>query len=155
MAWFRAVVALALALLIAFPNTKATLELDDGWKQLERPALVAAYEGPAGAFLAVTRAQVPNSDAWRSKKRDAYAAEVAKGALASVKGAKETARKLGDANGVPVLDLELRRPDGSTIVLRYLLFRTYALALAIELPKGASTTRARAIAQSFAPPKTP
>jgi hypothetical protein len=150
----RAVVALALALLIAFPNTKATLDLDAGWKRLERPAIVAAYEGPGGAHLAVTRAQVPNSDAWRSKKRDAYIAEVIAGALASVKGAKETSRKLGDANGVPVLDLELRTPDGSTLVLRYLLFRTYALALAIELPKGATLTRARAIAQTFGPPKS-
>jgi hypothetical protein len=149
------VVALALALLIAFPNTKATLELDDGWKALERPALVAAYEGPGGAYLAVTRAQVPNSDAWRTKKRDAYVAEIASGALASAKGAKETARKLGEANGVPTLDLELRKPDGSTIVIRYLLFRTYALALAIELPKGANVARARAMAQTFAPPKTP
>lgn len=147
-------VALALALLIAFPNTKATLELDDGWKPLEHPALVAAYEGPAGAYLAVTRAQVPNSDAWRSKKRDAYVAEVVKGALASAKGAKETARTLGEANGVPALDLELRKPDGTTIVIRYLLFRTYALALAIELPKNANVARARVMAQSFAPPKS-
>ncbi|MBA3463013.1 MAG: hypothetical protein H0T46_23860 [Deltaproteobacteria bacterium] len=146
-------VALALALLIAFPNTKATLELPDGWKQLERPTLVAAYESPGGALLAVTRTQVPNSDAWRTKKRDTYVAEVARGALASAKGAKETARKLGDANGVPTLDLELRRPDGSIIVLRYLLFRTYALALAIELPKGTDVSRAHAIARSFAPPK--
>ena len=148
-------VAVFVALLLALPNTKATVDVPEaGWKKLEdKPALVAAYQGPGGMLLAITRAQVPNSDAWRSKTRDAYAAEIAKGALAKLPGAKEQSRKLGDANGVPVLDLEARKADGTTVVLRYLLFRTYALALAIEVPKGGDVSIARSIAKSFAPPK--
>lgn len=146
-------VAVFVALLLALPNTKATLDVpESGWTRLNQPALVAAYRGPAGMLLAITRAQVPNSDAWRSKTRDAYAAEIAKGAVSKVPGGKEVARRLGDANGVPVLDLEVRGKDG-TMVLRYLLFRTYALALAIEVPKGGDVALARTIAKSFAPPK--
>ncbi|MBL9019766.1 MAG: hypothetical protein JNL83_36615 [Myxococcales bacterium] len=145
------------ALLLALPNTKATVELPStgpgGWIKLDRPALVAAYQGPGGALLAITRAQVPNTAAWRSRTRDAYVAEIAKGALAKLPGAKELSRKLGDANGVPALDLEARTRNGATVVLRYLLFRTYALALAIEVGTGGDVAAARAIAKSFAPPK--
>ena len=150
-------VAVFVALLLALPNTKATIDLPDaGWTRLDdKPALVAAYQGPGGTLLAITRAQVPNTDAWRSKSRDAYAAEIAKGALARLPGGKELARKLGDANGVPVLDLEVRTRNGATVVLRYLLFRSYALALAIEIPKGGDVAAARAIAKSFSPPKDP
>jgi hypothetical protein len=149
------VVAVFVALLLALPNTKATIDLPDaGWTKIDdKPALVAAYRGPGGALLAITRAQVPNSDAWRSKKRDAYVAEIAKGALAKLPGGKELARKLGDATGVPALDLEVRTKDGATVVLRYLLFRTYALALALEIPRGGDVAAARAIAKSFSPPK--
>lgn len=147
-------VALVVALLLALPNTKATVDVPEAWRKLDdRPALVAAYQSPSGALLAITRAQVPNTDAWRSKTRDAYAAEIVKGALAKVPGGKEQSKKLGDANGVPVLDLEVRSKDGATIVLRYLLFRTYALALAIEVPKGGDVAGARAIAKSFSPPR--
>ena len=146
------VASLVLALLIAIPNTKATLELDGAWTARPAPTIVLAYQGPNGALLAVTRAQVPNADAWRRKTRDAYLAEVERGAIASLPGATRLSHRLGEANGVPVLDLVLRRADGATLVLRYLLFRTYALTLAIELPKGGSATAARAIAASFAPP---
>jgi len=151
----RAVVApalLALAL-VALPNTKASLTLDTAWTAITAPSLVAAYQGPGGAMLAVTRAPVPNPDAWRTRTRDAYLEQVERGALAQLRGGRRLAHHHGEANGVPVLDLEVRRADGATIVLRYLLFRTYALALAIELPKGADATGARAIAASFAPPE--
>lgn len=148
-------VALALALLIAFPNTRATLTVDAGWTASHAPTIVAAYTGPAGALLAVTRAQVPNADAWRSKTRDAYVADIERGAIAAVRGGVRLAHKTSEANGIPVLDLELRRDDGATLVVRYLLFRTYVLALAIELPKGADARAARAIAATFlAPPAT-
>lgn len=148
-------VALFLSLLLALPNTKATIDVPDaGWTKLDdKPALVTAYKGPAGMILAITRAQVPNTDAWRAKTRDAYLAEVAAGALAKLPGAKQLSKKIGDTNGVPVLDLEAKKSDGTTIVLRYLLFRTYALALAIEVPKGGDLAAARAIAKSFSPPR--
>jgi hypothetical protein len=153
------VVAVFVALLLALPNTKATIDVPEGgWTVVstpgdDKPALVSAYKGPGGALLAITRAQVPNTDAWRSKTRDAYAAEVVKGALAKLPGAKELSKKVGTTNGVPVLDLEVRSKAGATIVLRYLLFRTYALALAIEIPAGGDVAAARAIAKSFSPPK--
>lgn len=146
------VAPIVLAILIAIPNTKATLELDGAWTARPAPTIVLAYQAPSGALLAVTRAQVPNADAWRSKTRDAYVAEVERGAIASVRGATRLSHRVGEANGVPVLDLELRRADGATLVLRYLLFRTYALALAIEIPRGTDAASARAIAASFAPP---
>ncbi len=143
---------LALALLIAFPNTRATLTLDAGWTASKAPTIVAAYRGPAGAVLAVTRVQVPNADAWRPKTRDAYVADIERGALAAVRGGVRLAHKTSDANGIPALDLELRRGDGATLVVRYLLFRTYVLALAIELPTGVNARSARTIAASFLPP---
>jgi hypothetical protein len=38
------------------------------------------------------------------------------------------------------------------VIVRVLLFRTYALALAIEVPKKGDIAVARTIAQKFAPP---
>ena len=147
-------VAVFVALLLALPNTKATVDVPESWTRLpDKPSLVVAYRGPAGALLAITRAPVPNTSAWRAKTRDAYVAEVASGALARLPGGKELSRRLGDANGVPALDLEVRTKDGATVVLRYLLFRSYALALALEIPKGGDVAAARAIAKSFSPPK--
>jgi hypothetical protein len=149
----RAVVAALLALLVVtLPNTKATFSIEDTWKVAPVPTLVAAYRGPKGETLAVTRAQVPNADAWREKTRAKYVEDVERGALAAIKGAKRISHKVGEANGVPTLDLEVRRDDGATIVIRYLLFRTYALAIAIEVPRGGSASQARTIAGSLAPP---
>jgi hypothetical protein len=149
----RSVVAALVALLaVTLPNTKATFSVEDSWKVTATTAIVAAYRGPKGETLAVTRAQVPNADAWREKTRAKYIDDVERGALAAIKGAKRISHKVGEANGVPVLDLEVKREDGATIVIRYLLFRTYALALAIEIPKGGSPTEARTITGSFAPP---
>ena len=51
-----------------------------------------------------------------------------------------------------MLDLEAKRDDGATLVFRILLFRTYALALAIEVPQRASPRAARAIVQTFTVP---
>lgn len=153
MARFLAVVAAVLALLVvALPNTKATFWVADGWKQVVAPSIVAAYRGPRGETLAVTRAQVPNPDAWRAKTRSGYIASVERGAMASIRGGERLSHQVGEANGVPVLDLEIKRDDGATIVLRYLLFRTYALALAIEVPKGVDVKPARTVASSFTPP---
>ncbi len=148
------VAALLALLVVALPNTKATIAIDDGWKPVPAQGIVAAYRGPRGEILAVTRAQVPNADAWREKTRAAYLDAVERGAIAAIKGAKRIAHKVGEANGVPVLDLEVRRDDGATIVLRYVLFRTYALGLAIEVPNGRSASEARTIAASFTPPAT-
>lgn len=146
------VAALLALLAVALPNTKATFSLDEAWKPRAAPGIVVAYRGPRGETLAVTRAQVPNADAWREKTRTKYVDEVERGAVAAVMGGKRLARKTGEANTVPTLDLEIRRADGATIVIRYLLFRTYALALAIEVPRGGAVAEARTITQSFTPP---
>jgi hypothetical protein len=159
----RALVAGALALAvssaaadpIALPDTRATLTVDRGWTSLPvSPRLVVAYKGPGGAVLAVTRAQVSNPDAWRAKTREAYLEQVERGIAASIRGYRRIAKRTGDLHDVPFLDVEARRDDGATIVVRMLLFRTYALGLAIEVPKGTDAVGARAIAQSFGPPKS-
>ena len=163
MARLRALVAGAIALAassaaadpIALPNTRATLTIESGWTALPAsPRLVVAFKGPGGATLAVTRAQVPNPDAWRAKTREAYLDQIERGIAASIRGYRKLAKRTGDVHDVPFLDVEARREDGATIVVRMLLFRTYALGLAIEVPKGTDAAGARAIAKSFQPPKS-
>ncbi|HEU0036942.1 MAG TPA: hypothetical protein VFQ53_40305 [Kofleriaceae bacterium] len=142
---------------IALPRSKAILHLPGGWTKLDIPAVVVAYRSASGSTLAITRAQVPNFDAWRSKTRDGYVEQIEKGALAAVPGGKKLAKKLGEApGGVPALDLEIRRPDGATLVMRVLLFRSYTLGLVIEVPgKSGKLDEARAITTTFAPPREP
>jgi hypothetical protein len=139
----------ALADDVALPKTKAVLHVPARWRRVDTTDLVAAYKHDDGSVLAVTRAQVPNPDAWIAKKKAAYADQVERGAL---RGLKRTAKKLGETNGIPALDLEARRDDGSALVLRILLYRTYALSVAIEVPKGVSLQDARTIATAFGPP---
>lgn len=136
---------------IALPKTNVVLHLDAGWHSLGSEGVAVAYRDGAGNLLAVTRADVPNPDAWRAKTKQAYAEQIENGVKMHVPGYRRIAKKLGEANGVPVLDLEARRKDGATIVIRVLLFRTYALALAIET-KASDAAFARAIATRFAPP---
>lgn len=143
---------------VKLPNTRAGLRVPDGWTRVEpadAKSLVAGYRGPGGIVLAVTRAQVPNTDAYRSAARDAYAEQIERGLAARVKGYRRTGKKLAEQQGTPALDLEARRDDGATIVVRVLLFWTYALSLAIEVPPGADAKAAREIAASFAPRTKP
>lgn len=134
---------------IDLPDTSAELSLDTKvWRPVTKPGLVAGFTNDRGELLAVTRAQVPNIDAWRSKTRDAYVEQIEKGlALA---GYKPSSKKLTTIEGVPVLDLEASHKRGP-IVIRVILFRTYALSLAIEGPR-LSRSAARAIAKTFVPP---
>ena len=62
------------------------------------------------------------------------------------------AKKLGAAGGIPALDLEVKRDTGTVLVVRLLLFRTYALALVLEVPAGVDPKQARELAGRFAPP---
>jgi len=142
--------ATAAADVIDLPNTRATVTIDAAWTPVTAPGLVAAYRTADGLVAAITRAQIPNPDAWREKKRDAYTSEVERGVLGA--DLKRTARKVALLDGVPTLELEARRPDGATVLVRILLFRTYALSLAIEVPRGAPAAAARALLASFAPP---
>ncbi len=144
--------ALLLLVVLALPNTKATLSLGTEWKEAKVAGVVVAYKGGHGEMLVVTRADVPNPDAWVEKSKQAYADLVEKGIKAKVAGYKRVAKKVVDAHGVPALDVEAKRDGGATVVVRVLLFRTYALSLAIEVPKGVRVAPARAIAKAFAPP---
>ena len=147
------VASVAHADVVTLPNTKATIDVPKTWTVATVEGVVLGARGPASEVLAITRSQVPNPDAWRSKKRDAYLDQIEKGVATKIKGYKRVSRKL-EANPVPTLDLEAKRDGGATIVMRILLFRTYALALAIEVPKRSSAKEARAIAITFAPPAT-
>lgn len=145
----------ARAEVIDLPDTRAELVIDTRtWRVVAAPGLVAAYATDRGERLAVTRAQVPNIDAWRSKTRDAYVDQIAHGLIAA--GYTPSTKKLTTIEGVPVLDLEAA-PAGKTpprrepIVLRVILFRTYALSLALEGPRS-SRSLLRAIARTFVPP---
>ncbi len=166
-----AAVAPAHAEIIDLPDTRAELVLDTRtWRALTVPPVGTSSGLVYGAStdrerLSITRAQVPNIDAWRSKTRDAYVEQIEKGLAAA--GYKPTSKKLTTIQGVPVLDLEATvdnragarsatTSDAKTakrepIVMRVILFRTYALTLAIEGPS--SSRRAlRAIAKTFVPP---
>lgn len=145
--------------IIDLPDTRAELTLDTRlWRTVPTPALVYAATTERGDLLAITRAPVPNIDAWRTKTRDAYVDKIESGLAAA--GYKPTSKKLTTIEGVPVLDLEAapsRRershpeiPRRGPIVLRVILFRTYALSLAIETRT--SRSAARAIAKTFVPP---
>ena len=132
---------------IDLPDTRAELALDTrAWHAVTKPGLVAGYTTARGEVLAITRAPVPNTDAWRAKTRDAYVDRIERGLVLA--GYKPSSKKLVTIEGVPVLDLEATHQRGP-IVIRVILFRTYALALAIE---GSSRQTARTIAKTFVPP---
>ena len=140
---------------VDLPNTLATIDVAPSWRPVTvAPAatargLVAGYRTDGGLLLAITRAQVPNPDAWRAKTRDAYVDEVARGLLAAIADGKQLARATRDLGGVPALDLEVRRKDGATILVRMLLMRTYALTSLVEVPKGSDLAPARATLATF------
>jgi len=134
---------------VKLPRTVAILHVPPAWHRVDAPTIVAAYKTDAGLVLAVTRAQTANPAAWNTRTRDAYMTQIERGAL---KNLKRTVRKVSESSGVPTLDLEARRDDGTTLVLRVLLFRTYAISAAVDVPKGGSLADARAVTTAFAPP---
>ena len=95
------------------PRTKARLELP-GWQKVEAASLVASYKHAAGGILVVTRADVPNADAWKdeAKVKQAYADTIERGIRSRIPGYKRVRKKLGDANGVPALDRSEERRVG-------------------------------------------
>jgi hypothetical protein len=147
------VASIASAEPVAIPSSKALFDVPKTWtRQPDDPAVVGRWTRGT-SVLAITRAQVPNLGAWIKASRETYVAEVERGALGAVAGTKKLARAFADINGVPTLDLELRRPDGTQLVIRYLLFRSYALAVTIEVAKGGSLDEARAIAKKLTAPR--
>lgn len=140
---------------VKLPSTRAVLDVPRGFTPVlgaSSRGLVAAYRGDGGVVLAVTRAQIANTDAYRKAARDAYVEQIERGVAGRVKGYRRVARRFGEQHGTPALDLEAKRDDGATIIVRVLLFWTYALALAIEVPPDKDPKVAREIAAKFGPP---
>lgn len=159
----RAVLAAVLALVatvapaavadpLDLPNTPASIEVPSGWTRFDVPGVVAAFRGPHGVVAAVTRAPVANPDAWRSKTRAAYLARIERGAVAASPGQRVVKRHAGTVGRVPALDLELRRADGTRVVIRVLAYRTHTIAVAVAAPPDASIDAARAFAGGLVPP---
>jgi hypothetical protein len=152
-------VAIAAALLatpaaadrVNLPHTKATFELSAEWHPVVAPGVVAAYRTDAGAMLAITRAQMPNPDAWRTRTREAYIDQIERGIKERIAGYRRVSRRFGRVRDVPTLDLVATRHGGATVVFRILLFPSYALALAIEVPAGSDVGAPRAVATGFGP----
>jgi hypothetical protein len=139
---------------VALPNSKALFDVPKTWtKQADGAEPIVGTWKKGSSTLVVTRVQVPNTSAWIKASRETYAKEVEAGALGAVAGTKKLARAFADINGVPTLDLELKRPDGTQRVIRILLFRTYSLAATIEVPKGGALDEARAITKKLTAPK--
>ncbi len=160
-----ALVALVLALagaaradtVVELPKTKTTLTLPDGWNRVSHAykGIVEIYKHDNGSVLVVTRADVPNPDAWVADKKQGYVDQVEKGIQQGVPGYKRLSKKLVDANGIPALDIEAKRTGDATVITRVLLYRTYSVSLGIEVPKGVDVAAARAIVKTFAQPKQP
>jgi hypothetical protein len=133
---------------------KAQLEVPDAWTKLSIDGVAVAYRQETRAALAVTRTDAPNPDAWSSdrKTREAYADAIERGLARGIPGYKRTRRTLDKVSSVPVLDLEATRDGGAIVIARVLLFHTYALTLAIEVPAKGDVAVARRIATTFAPP---
>lgn len=134
----------------------ARLSLDDRWTGAAvdpaiDPAVLLAVplvRTAGAAHLVVVRHDVPNTEAWRERTRQAHADAIVAG-FAATPGTivvEDSVRRLGRAN-VPVLDLALRR-GAEHVAVRVLLFRTFTLAAIAAAPERATAARA---ATSLAP----
>ncbi len=144
--------SMAAAAPVDLPNTRATLDVDDGWSAIDRTeamsraGIVVAYRSGPATWLVITRAAVANTDAWRPQTRDRYVDGIASGLTVGLERSRHTTRIV---DGVPTLDVEARHPDGRRVLARVLLMRTYALTAVIEVPRDGDLTRGRRTLQSF------
>jgi len=136
---------------IPVPDQPAELTVDAAWVSgvprpvADGPSIVLHH--PDGALLAVTVANAPNAPAWRDKTRAAYLDEVAAG-FAATPGITIVSKATSRIDGVPCLDLELRRkaPEGTRLVaVRLLLFRSRTIVLAAEGGRGDRALLAAAV----------
>ena len=141
--------------IVEIPKSTVTLTLPDGWNRVAHTfkGIVEIFKHERGSNLVITRADVPNPDAWVEDKRKAYVDKVEDGIRKSIPGYKRVAKKIVDVNGVPALDLEAKRTGGATVVARVLLFRTYSVSAGIEVPAHGDVAAARTIIKTLAPPK--
>jgi hypothetical protein len=171
--------ALASAFLIAIMTGQAVADVRvaehqfelgalDGWSELtggergeaDNPLddviLVAGYRhAGSGALLAITRMNLANPRAWRDDED--FFAEVEAGIESASQRYQRFHRRQQRVNKVPALDLGFRRDSerGREVVLmRFLFFRRYTLALALRVPAPAYRRHERAfrtLVTSFAP----
>lgn len=135
----------------------------DGWSELpgaERGdaanvLIVAGYRHAGGALLAITRMGLANPRAWGDD--DDFFAEVEAGIESASARYQRFHRRQQRVNKVPALDLGFRRDTerGREVVLmRFLFFRRYTLALALRAPAPAYRRHERAfraLLESFTP----
>ena len=121
---------------------KAQLEVPDAWQKVTIDGVAVAYRQDKRVTLAITRNEAPNPDAWSTEKktREAYADAIERGLARAIPGYKRTRRTLATAGRVPALDLEATRDGGATVIVRVVMFRSYALTLAMAAPHGSGRT---------------
>jgi len=137
----------------------------DGWRELPASErgdaadvlIVAGYHhAGSGAVLAITRMAIANPRAWDDDDDDFFA-EVEAGIESTSARYQRFHRRQQRVNKVPALDLGFRRDSerGREVVLmRFLFFRRYTLALALRVPAPAHRRHERAfraLLESFAP----
>ena len=100
--------------------------------------LAGYWHDRSNARLAIARMNYPNLGAWRRDK--AFFAQVEAGLSETSPGFKRLYQNQMRIGKVPALDVTFRRKtnDGTEVVLmRFLFFRRYTLALTLSMPKRA------------------
>lgn len=126
------------------------------WQPVAAPpqGVLAGYEhGASRALAAVARVDYPNLDAWRSRNRNAYFAEIEDGIREAVLGYERVSMRGRTLTrlDVPVLDLTFRHRTGDRdeiVLMRFLFFRRYSLSLTIRTPAGEFRSHKRAWEQA-------
>lgn len=126
------------------------IEVPEGWSgtgaSAGEPVIVSGYRHErSGARLAITRVDYPNPGAWRQK--DAFFEEVEDGVREAAPGYTRLHRQRRRLGKVPAMDLFFRRRTGDgtqVVLLRFLFFRRYTLALALASPARAYRRHGRA-----------
>lgn len=149
------------------PAHQFQLDELDGWSELPAPdradrgdagdvLIVAGYRhAGSGALLAITRMNLASPRAWRDD--EGFFAEVEAGIESASARYQRFHRRQQRIGKVPALDLGFRRDSerGREVVLmRFLFFRRYTLALALRVPAPAYRRHERALRTllaSFAP----
>lgn len=137
------------------------LELDSAWQA--RPVSAASStplagweHARSGALVAVSRIDYPNLSAWRQRTREAYYDAIVAGIEESTPGYALMERRASMQGQVPALDVIHGRGGerDEVVLMRFLFFRRYALALAVIVDKRAYRRHKRAlraVQQSFQP----
>jgi hypothetical protein len=133
-------------------------ERGDAGNVLDDVIIVAGYRhAGSGALLAITRMNLANPRAWRNGDDDDFFAEIEAGVEGASARYQRFHRRQQRVNQVPALDLGFRRDTErgrEMVLMRFLFFRRYTLALALRVPAPAYRRHERAfrsLVTSFAP----